>query len=50
MPESDDPGGVAWDCPEDAHLTWTWNKQAFPEPLTPLELDAAVCAGRRFGD
>jgi phosphohistidine swiveling domain-containing protein len=41
MPESDqaqaiDPSGVAWDCLEDARLTWTWNKQAFPEPLTPL--------------
>lgn len=27
---------VAWDRPEDKELTWRWEKQAFPQPLTPL--------------
>jgi pyruvate,water dikinase len=25
-----------WDRPGDEQLTWSWSKQAFPEPLTPL--------------
>jgi len=27
---------VTWNQPEDARLTWQWHKQAFSEPLTPL--------------
>jgi phosphohistidine swiveling domain-containing protein len=55
MPEPDqaqamDPSHIAWDCPEDAHLTWIWNKQAFPEPLTPPDFLGAPPAPQEWVD